>query len=311
LAKTKVDEKDLLRLPKPSKLEQIREIITEDEDYRFGQIKIQTKRPQYELPAPNREDPDNIELEKSFRCVVLLARPNYYQSAEDKEKGKDPVEKRLLYLLRTDKLMPERFYVSNSALRNWKQFAKDLVDSDRAYYTVVAEVTAEKAHSNKSGYTWSKPVFKIVRTLTDEELAHVETMRELVAGRVKEFEADSELDKFEAKALAVDRGGSDDDDDDDVERTHAKRTRAAVEDDDEPKKKSKKSKVDDDDEDEPKSKKSKKSKVDDDDEDEDDEPKKKSKKSKVDDDEDEDDEPKSKKSKGRSGYPDLDDDDDE
>ena len=260
-----------LRLPSDKKMEQIREVLEEDEDWRFGRIKMDGKKPRFELPAPTSDEPDNVEIEKTFLGVVIVAQKNFYQSDEDKEAGNEPKEKRALYVIRVGKYMPELMYVSPTALRNWKYFAKEVVTSDKQYYEVLCEFTAEQIKGKQ--YTWSKPKFAIARTLTEEELAHVLTMRELVLARVKEYENNSELDDYEEKALSVDKKRKDDD-----EESIPKRQRAAVEDDD------------DDDEDTKKSsKKSSKSKKDDDDDDEDEKP----------------------KSKGRAGYPDLDADDDD
>jgi len=314
-----------LRIPSNKKLEQIREVLEEDEDWRFGRIKMDGKKPRFELPAPTSDEPDNVEIEKTFLGVVIVAQKNFYQSDEDKENGNEPKEKRALYVVRVGKYMPELMYVSPTALRNWKYFAKEVVTSDKQYYEVLCEFTAEQIKGKH--YTWSKPKFAIARTLTEEELAHVLTMRELVLARVKEYENNSELDDYEEKALSVDRKRRDDD-----EESIPKRQRAAVEDDedDEDEKPRKKSKKDDEDEEKPK-KKSKKDDEDDEDEkprkkskkddedDEDEKPRKKSKKDDEDekprkkskkDDEDDDDEDKPK-SKGRAGYPDLDADDDD
>jgi outer membrane biosynthesis protein TonB len=99
--------------------------------------------------------------------------------------------------------MPELMYVSNSAILNWKRFAKEVVQNNSTYYGVVCEITAEVIKGKK--YTWSKPKFAIARTLNEAEAAHILTMRELVAGRVTEYEDNAELDKYEEEALSVDR----------------------------------------------------------------------------------------------------------
>lgn len=197
------DETLNLKLPKAAKLEQIREVLQDDEDWRFGRPKIDGKKPRFELPAPTRDEPDNVELAKTFQAVVLVARKNFYQSDEDKENGVEPKEKRALYILRTGRYMPEVLYVSPTALRNWKYFVRDVVQQGHQYYEVLCEFSAELIKGKK--YTWAKPKFAIARTLTEEESAHVEIMRELVLGRVTEYEDNAELDKFEEEALAVDK----------------------------------------------------------------------------------------------------------
>lgn len=192
-----------VRLPSEARLEKIREVLAEDEDWRFGRIKIDGKKPRFELPAPTEDEPDNIELASKFYAVVLVAKKNFYQSDEDKEAGTEPKEKRALYVLRCGKNMPELLYVSPTAIRNWKYFAKEVVQNGNAYYGVVCEISAEQIKGKQ--YTWSKPKFAIARTLNEAEAAHILTMRELVAGRVTEYEDNAELDKYEDEALAVDR----------------------------------------------------------------------------------------------------------
>lgn len=194
-----------VRLPSENRLEKIREVLAEDEDWRFGRINIDSKKPRFELPAPTEDAPDNIELAAKFHAVVLLAKKNFYQSDEDKEAGIDPKEKRALYILRCGKNMPELMYVSPTAVRNWKYFAKEVVQNGNAYYGVMCEISAEQIKGKQ--YTWSKPKFAIARTLDEAEAAHILIMRELVAGRVVEYEDNAELDKYEDEALAVDRTG--------------------------------------------------------------------------------------------------------
>jgi hypothetical protein len=196
---------DLLkvRLPSEARLEKIREVLAEDEDWRFGRVKLMTPKPKFELPAPTDEKPDHTEIETKFYAVVLVARKNFYLSDEDKEAGKEAKEKRALYILRCGRNMPELMYVSNSAILNWKRFAKEVVQNNSTYYGVVCEITAEVIKGKK--YTWSKPKFAIARTLNEAEAAHILTMRELVAGRVTEYEDNAELDKYEEEALSVDR----------------------------------------------------------------------------------------------------------
>jgi len=318
-----------MRLPSTKKLKKIRAKFGED-DWFFPRIRL-GKKPKFEVPV-HGGDEDDVETVKRFYCVVLVAKKNFFLSDEDKEKGKEPKEKRALYLLRDTMVMPELYYVSPTGLLNWKKFVKPLVDDDQKYFEVLCEVTAEAVNNSKNGYSWSKPVFTAIRPLTEEELAHVDIMRELVNGRVKDYEENSELDAAEEKALAVDKKKpvdplDDDDDDDDEEDTKksSKKSKAKDDDDDDEDdgKKSKKSKSkskakdeddDDDDEDTKKSsKKSKKSKDEDDDDDEEDtkKSKAKSKKSKDEDDDDDDEDDKKSKAKSKKSKDEDDDDDEE
>jgi hypothetical protein len=217
------DETMKLKLPSDTKLEQIREVLQDDEDWRFGRVKMDGKKPRFELPAPTKDEPDNIEIATKFCGVVLVAKKNFYQSDEDKEAGNEPKEKRALYILRLDRYMPELMYVSPTAIRNWKYFARDVVQGGKNYYEVICEFSAEQIRGKN--YTWSKPKFAIAHTLTDGENAHVQTMRELVMARVQEFESNAELDDYEDQALSVDKSTSDVVNEDNI----GKRQNAAVE----------------------------------------------------------------------------------
>ena len=286
-----------LKLPSSTKMERIREALTEDEDWRFGRIKMEGKKPRFELPAPTSDEPDNVEIQKTFCGVVLVAKKNFYQSDEDKEAGNEPKEKRALYIIRVGKYMPELLYVSPTAIRNWKYFAREVVQSGKSYYEVMCEFTAEQIKGKQ--YTWSKPKFAIARTLTEDEAAHVKIIRELVSARASEYEDNAELDKYEDEALSVDKSkNSEGIREEDIPGV----TTASVEDDtpDAPVAKAKKP-VDEDEDEAPKAKKPI-------DEDEAEAPKaKKAKKKAVDEDEDE----EKPKSPARAGYPSLDEDEDD
>ena len=280
---------DLLkvRLPSEARLEKIREVLAEDEDWRFGRVKLMTPKPKFELPAPTDEKPDHTEIETKFYAVVLVARKNFYLSDEDKEAGKEAKEKRALYILRCGRNMPELMYVSNSAILNWKRFAKEVVQNNSTYYGVVCEITAEVIKGKK--YTWSKPKFAIARTLNEAEAAHILTMRELVAGRVTEYEDNAELDKYEEEALSVDRSKPVDSVD-----ANAKSRTAEVEEDEAPVVSAKTEKAKKETKPKPEVEETEKAKP----------APKKDEDAENDGDEDEDDK---KKSPGRAGYPNLDD----
>ncbi len=327
-------EVEMLRIPSSRKMEKLRDIMENDEDFRFDRIRLDNKKPRYELPEPTEDDEDNVEMKGSFRGVVVLARKNFYLSDEDKKAGKEAKEKRALYVLRPGKLFPELLYVSPTGVRAWKALCKEVVEQGQQYFHVLIEFEAEFIdNSKKTGYKWSKPTFKIVRTLTDEELSFIDDLHELTDARVKEWEDASDLDEYEDAALTGKKPSSkkeeeDEEDEESVIDKHRKATRKKLHEDDDdeedekPKSRRSSKKDDDDDEDEkPKSRRS--SKKDDDDEDEEDEKPKSRRSSKKDDDDedekprsrrsskkdDDDDEDNGKTSKGRKGYPSLDDDD--
>ena len=310
---------DTLKLKIPTtetKMERIREALQEDEDWRFGKIKLDGKKPRFELPAPTSDEPDNVDISATFHGVVLVAKKNFYQSDEDKEAGKDAKEKRALYILRTGKYMPELMYVSPTALRNWFTFVKNVVDNNLNYFDVMVEVSAEQVKSKNTGFVWSKPKFAIARSLSEEEQTYIATLRDWVLSRVQEYEDTANLAKYEEQALSVDKPKIASDEDMDEVKS-SKKSRAAIEEEDEepkPKKKaapaeeeeevtkkSKRKPAEEEEEEEPKPKKKAAPA-----EEEEEEPKPKKKKAVE---EEEEEETTTKKSAGRAGYPNLDEDD--
>ena len=224
-----------LRLPNAAKLEQIREAIQEDEDWRFGRLKLDGKKPRFELPTPTKDDPDNVEIAKDFCGVVVVAKKNFYQSEEDKTNNVAPKEKRALYILRTGKYMPELMYVSPSALRNWLGFAKEVVQNQLQYFDVMISFTAEQVKSKNTGFVWSKPKFAISRVLTEAEKAHIATLREWVLGKVQDYEDTAKLAEYEDQALSVDRSSFDFVEEVEADTTAlSKKTSALVEEDEAP-----------------------------------------------------------------------------
>jgi len=327
-------EVDLLRIPSSRKMEKLRDIMENDEDFRFDRIRLDNKKPRYELPEPTEDDEDNVEMKSSFRGVVVLARKNFYLSDEDKKAGREAKEKRALYVLRPGKLFPELLYVSPTGVRAWKALCKEVVEQGQQYFHVLIEFEAEFIdNSKKTGYKWSKPTFKIVRTLTDEELSFIDDLHELTDARVKEWEDASDLDEYEDAALTGKKPSSkkeeeDDEDEESVIDKHRKATRKKLHEDDDdeedekPRSRRSSKKDDEDDEEEEKPKSRRSSRKDDDEEDEKPRSRRSSKKDDEDDEEeekpksrrssrkdDDEDEDNGKSSKGRKGYPSLDDDD--
>lgn len=197
------DTAETIRVPSPAKQQALNALLTEDEDFRFPKIKLnKNEKPRFEVLAPTAEDRDNIDLVRSFKAVVLIARKNFYQGDEEKARGEDPKEKRALYVLRTGKVTPELTYVSPSALRNWKAFCKEVVTSGHeGYWAVLCEFGAE--HVKGKQFTWNKPTFKVSRTLTAEEREYVVELRAILDRHIRDYVDDSELDKYEDEASGV------------------------------------------------------------------------------------------------------------
>ena len=265
-----------LNIPGPKRAARIVSNIT-NEEFRFAAIKAQKSKPKWDVTNP--EDPDDTVSTKVVEVVILIARPNFYLSKEDKEKGKEAVEKRRLIVLRTDEMLPEQLYVSHSALRNWKSYCKALLNGEDHFMTVLTAVHLEMNTYN--GFTWPKPVFNKVRSLTDDEQTYINALAAVVDARVGEYEETGDLDA--AEAALVNRGKKPASDDEEDERNVAS-------------KKANKSLKDDDEEEDPPAK-PKKKKVVEEDEEEDPPAKSKGSQKKVEDEEDEDDDLQTLKNK--------------
>jgi hypothetical protein len=274
-----------------------------NEEFRFPTIKAHKSKPKWEVTNP--EDPDDTVSTKSVEVVILIARPNFFLSEEDKKAGKEAKEKRRLIVLRTDELIPEQLYVSPSSLRVWKSYCKTLLNSDDSFTTVLTKIHLEMHSFN--GFTWPKPVFTKVRSLTEEEQDYINGLVNVVDERVGVYEEASDLDDAEAALVNRGKKPANDDDEDERDRASKKAGKSLKDDDDEedekPKtKKASKPKDEDDEEEEDKPKSTKKASKpkDEDDEEEDEKPKSKGSQKKVEDDEEDDDDLQSLKNKRAS-----------
>lgn len=314
-----------IKIPSAKKLNTIRELLVEDEEFRFPRVKLDRDKPRFHLPEPLEDDDENVEIKPTFRAVVLIAKKNFYQSEEDKREGKPAKEKRELYIIREGKYLPELVYVNPTSIRPWRELLAPIVQSGRSYHHVLVEFGAEKVTSKQTGFKWMKFTFKEVRSLTEEEAEYMDELREMVSSRVRTYVDDSALADIEDQALGEFKPKMTEDDEEDYDpKKHSAKAKAKIENDDEdekienvdedekPKAK-KKAKIDDDDDEElPKGKSKAKELADDDDEDEKPKAKKKSKFDDDDDDEDLDDlVGKKKSSSGKNKAASLDDEDDD
>ena len=197
---TQAREPVSIKMPTATRLQDVLEGLKED-DFRFGRIKVDKDRPVYHIPGP-LSDPDNIQSVKSFTAVVLLAKKNFYLSDDDRENGKDAREKRELYIVRTDKTLPELIYVNPTSLQNWFKFAKSVIDNDEDYWGVVCEFSAERAESKKTSYKWNKFIFTYNNSLSDAEREYIETLRDAVVERVAKYAEREDYSAYEEVALA-------------------------------------------------------------------------------------------------------------
>lgn len=221
----------VIKVPGAERQAAVKELLLNEEGFKFSTLKLNRERPRYEIPKPTAADKDNIELVQSFNAVVLVVRKNFYQSDEDKEAQREGKEKRTLYILREGRITPERIFISPTSLVEWKKIVKQVAQSEQAYYGVVLEFGAEHVKSQKSGFAWNKVKFGVTRSLTEAELEYVIELRQWVDTRVGEYDQDQDLDKYEEEAVFGNKKADKPADDEDPRDAHSKAASASVEDD--------------------------------------------------------------------------------
>lgn len=199
-----MSEEIKIKLPKEQKRAEIITVLTEDEDWSFNRVKLNRDKPRIEVANPSKEDPDNVDMVKVIQGVCLLAKKNFYQSQEDKEAGKAPTEKRSLYLVRSDKRLPELMFISPSGLRNWGKFCSEVAKQDLRVNEVLIEIGAEGAANKAKGFKWSKPTFRVIRELEQDEKDWVNQLTEAVEERAAQYdEYNEDYSQAEEQAAGI------------------------------------------------------------------------------------------------------------
>lgn len=192
-----------IKIPTEDKVKQLFELL-EDDAFRFPTIKLDKDTKKYKIPAPTKEDKDNIEFTARWYGVIIAHRKNNYQSKEDKEAGKEPSDKRELYILPVGKIKPVKMYISPSGIRNWNTFRNDAMKNfEKPFCGVLCEFTGEAA--SNAEYKWAKPVLKIARVLTEDEIEYIMKLRPKVDEAVKSFTSIDEnaLEDMEDAMLGI------------------------------------------------------------------------------------------------------------
>jgi hypothetical protein len=188
-----------VRLPSDRRLQRIIEDLT-DEKYISPIIKTGRDNGKIELPEPTEDDATNTDTVKSFEGVILYVKPFKFYDAEKKRE----VEKRLLYVLRPGKWMPERFYLSEStSLYNFRPWAVALHKDGINPLEVVVKFIGEKATSKNNDFTWTKIKFEAGERLTEAEIEHLNELRPLVEKAANRFVNNDEMADIEAEMFGA------------------------------------------------------------------------------------------------------------
>jgi hypothetical protein len=224
-----------VRIPKARKREQLFGIIADDEDFRFGRVKVERDRQRFTVAAPTDDDEDATKSVKVFYGIIPYFRKCWFK---DQNKEGEKVEKREVTVVRCDKYIPEQVYVSRSGFWLWKNFLAAVEKMDQHYAHVLVKFTAEPGQSQDGQFKFSKPKMEIVRSLTDDEIEYVDELREVVRARVRKYSSTDDLDAAEDKFLDDEdkpkqqAKPAEEEDEDAVAAKAAQRTRNLVNEDD-------------------------------------------------------------------------------
>ena len=198
---------ELIKVPGPRNLAKLESILNEDTEFRFKGIKVSKNFTKYELLNPTEDDDTNVDLVPVFRgVIVFFKKATTFLNKEEKEAGKEAKECREVYVLREgDKVrVPERFYVSPSALKDWKRLMNELREkfgTSQCYNQVLIEFSVK--HIKGTAYQWNSPVFKVLHKLNDVQVEYTTKLHDLVASRVARYAFDDVNDDAENEALGI------------------------------------------------------------------------------------------------------------
>lgn len=184
-------------------------------DFQFDRIKIPAGGGlAFEVPGEDEEP----EMAKTITAVIAYQHPAYAYYATKFQGGSNPPDcgsldgihgtgnpgglcktcrfnqfgsggkkakacknRHMLYLIREGEIFPVVINLPTGSLRSFKDYVKHQLTKGRRLSEIVTEIKLVK-DSNEDSITFSKAVFKFVRTLTPEEKVSVGQMTELIKG---------------------------------------------------------------------------------------------------------------------------------
>ena len=99
-----------------------------------------------------------------------------------KGEGKACKEKRMLFLLQPNAYLPLLVQVPTMSIRPMNQYMTRLASTGTMYHNVVTGLTLEKSQQRGGGNTYSKMVFRKVRSLSEAEKAAVKGLAQQLRG---------------------------------------------------------------------------------------------------------------------------------
>lgn len=133
---------------------------------------------------PDCWSPNGIEGigEPGGDCVVC---PMNKWGSATKGAGKACGEKRLLFLLQPAMYLPLMIQVPTMSIKPLNQYLMRLASTGTMYHNVVTGLSLQKDQQRGGSLTYSKIVFKKVRSLTDTEIQAVKDLAEMLKGVAK------------------------------------------------------------------------------------------------------------------------------
>ena len=160
----------------------------------------------FEIPEPTEDDDENIGLHKAIQIVVLHFRKSKAPlTAEQKAKKVEPKDQLELYFLRIGgDGIPELMWGSTTNLNRFKALNAQIVRAGKHPSMVVVELEGEKVSSDATGYKWSAFKGKVLRALTEEELAYTQPLIGPIKERIARYSFDDAADDlFDAASAGL------------------------------------------------------------------------------------------------------------
>ena len=206
------EDAKMLRI-KADKIPVLLATIGTDDNHKPDPIKITQGKARYELHDP--KNPNNPDEVGGFMGVVLFGKQVFVDPREG-SKAHEKIEKRVLSVLRwsnglpdTDpnylkgRVYPETFWVSKSGVPNFGKLCKDAQENFHVpVFAVLVHFDVELAR-NQNGDTWGKPVFRIVRELTESELAYTKPLTEALIARDERYRVEEVDTSYEENAFGT------------------------------------------------------------------------------------------------------------
>ena len=161
----------------------------------------------FEVPGDNPDEPD---LQKEFKAVIVYHHPIHGVVGVDKESGeirrckdcplnqfgtgenggKACKNRRRIFILRENEIFPTLLSLPTASVDNFTKYIVNLVGKHKKSNQVVTKFSLKK-DTNKNGITFSKVVLSFERDLSPEEIENISKMSEKVKAMAQNIDQSS------------------------------------------------------------------------------------------------------------------------